>query len=196
MKTLDLLIEKYPDLIVCREEIIRSYEILLKAYTDGNKVLVCGNGGSASDSEHIVGELMKGFKMERSYHSEALSGLRLQRALPAISLVSQFSLISAISNDNGADLIYAQQVLGYGKQKDVLIALSTSGNSKNVILAAKLAKELGLEVISLTGEGGGLLKDLSSSCIAVPAKETYLIQEYHLPIYHALCAMLEEHFFS
>lgn len=187
---------RHPALDVCRGQIAKAFELLKDTYDGDGKVLVCGNGGSASDSEHIVGELMKGFALPRPYISEALSGKKLQRGLMAISLASQSSLISAVANDNGADLVFAQQVLGYGRKNDSLIALSTSGNSPNVVNAARLAEELGLHTIGFAGGGGGLLAEVCDVCIAVPAVKTYEIQEYHLPVYHLLCLMLECRYFG
>lgn len=182
---------KYSALDPCRGQIMGAFELLRDTYDGGGKLLVCGNGGSASDSEHIVGELMKGFTLPRPYHSKALPEKKLQLGLPAISLVSHSALATAVANDNGADLVFAQQVLGYGKRNDSLIGISTSGNSSNVANAAKLARELGLHTIGLTGRDGGLLGGICDVCIAVPADRTYEIQEYHLPVYHLLCMMLE-----
>lgn len=206
---LERLISDNPALQVCRESIEKAFSILLKCYSNGGKVLVCGNGGSASDAEHIVGELMKGFLLKRRLKDEDIKRIKaaypedceylsshLQGALPAISLVSQTSISSAFVNDVAADMVYAQQVYGYGRKGDVLIGLSTSGNSKNVVNAIKAAKAFGLAAIGLTGEGGGAMKELCDATITVPASETYRIQEYHLPIYHALCAMLEYEFFE
>lgn len=195
MDRIESLLKSYPELSEIQENITKAYSILSDCYDTGGKLLIAGNGGSASDSEHIVGELMKGFMKERHYESKALPGAKLQSGLPAISLVSQSSLISAISNDNGAELIYAQQVLGYGTKKDVFLGISTSGNSKNIVNAALIAKELGLRVISMTGMKDSKLSNISDVTIQVPAEETYRIQEYHLPIYHVLCAMLEDKYF-
>jgi D-sedoheptulose 7-phosphate isomerase len=172
-------------------------------------VLICGNGGSAADSEHIVGELMKGFKLKRPIPQTARAALarlfpekgadladHLQGALPAISLTGHPALSSAFANDVRADMVYAQQVYGYGRPGDMLIALSTSGNSTNILNAAKIAKAFGMAVLGMTGQGGGKLSELSDVCIRVPAEETYRVQELKLPVYHALCAMLEEEFFG
>ena len=186
----------HPSLLCCKDSIFNAYELMKEAYEAGKKTMICGNGGSASDSEHIVGELMKGFILPRHFESTSLPGRKLQRGLPAISLISQTSLISAIANDNGADLVYAQQVLGYGVAGDIFIGLSTSGNSANVINAAKLSNELGVKTIGLTGKDGGELKGLCDVCICVPERDTYLIQERHLEIYHLICMMLEYHFFG
>lgn len=209
MDILERLIECYPKLACCKEDIEKAFFILKVAYENGGKVLICGNGGSASDSEHIVGELMKGFMLKRSISDEHRDKLttafsddgkyladNLQGALPAISLVSQTSLAYAFINDVAPDMVFAQQVYGYGKSGDVLIGLSTSGNSKNVVNAIKVAKAFGLKTIGMVGEKGGVMNELCDMTIKVPASETYKIQEYHLPVYHALCAMIEFEFFG
>ena len=206
---LDQLIERYPQLIVCREEIIAAYQILESAYIHGRKLLVSGNGGSASDSEHIVGELMKEFRLKRKVYANQAETLRqidmemgkvlaedLQGALPAICLTGHSALSTAFMNDSNADLIFAQQVNGYGKPGDVYLGISTSGNSKNVLYAAITAKSKGLKVIGLTGAKGNKLMTFADVCIRVPELETYKIQELHLPVYHCLCLMLEEKFFG
>lgn len=188
--------ETYKALKECIPTIEKCIELIIECYEKGGKLLVAGNGGSASDCEHIVGELMKGFKKERHYESKSLPGERLQVGLPAISLVSQSALITAISNDNGGDLIFAQQVLGYGKKGDIFIGITTSGNSSNIIKAALIAKERGLTVIGMTGSKGGKLKETADYTISVPADETFKVQEYHLPVYHAICASVENYFFE
>lgn len=206
---LNLLIERYPKLEVCKEDIRKAYELLEAAYQKGRKLLVCGNGGSASDSEHIVGELMKEFKLKRKVycdHAETLKAIdpelgqvladNLQGALPAISLTGHSSLQTAYMNDAVPELVFAQQVNGYGKEGDVLLGISTSGNSKNVLYAAVNAKAKGLKVIGLTGSKENQLMKYADVCIRVPETETYKIQEYHLPVYHCLCLMLEDHFFG
>ena len=206
---LNLLIERYPKLGVCKEDIRKAYELLEAAYQKGRKLLVCGNGGSASDSEHIVGELMKEFKLKRKVYSEHAAALKaidpelgqvladnLQGALPAISLTGHSSLQTAYMNDAVPELVFAQQVNGYGKEGDVLLGISTSGNSKNVLYAAVNAKAKGLKVIGLTGSNENTLMKFADVCIRVPETETYKIQEYHLPVYHCLCVMLEEKFFG
>jgi len=206
---LNLLIERYPKLAVCREDLQKAYELLEAAYQQGRKLLVCGNGGSASDSEHIVGELMKEFKLKRkvcSDHAAALKAIdpelgqvladNLQGALPAISLTGHSSLQTAFMNDAVPELVFAQQVNGYGKPGDVLLGISTSGNSKNVLYAAVNAKAKGLKVIGLTGSKDNKLMKFADVCIRVPETETYKIQELHLPVYHCLCLMLEEKFFG
>lgn len=206
---LNLLIERYPKLEVCKEDIRKAYELLETAYQKGRKLLVCGNGGSASDSEHIVGELMKEFKLKRKVYSDHAAALKaidpelgqvladnLQGALPAISLTGHSSLQTAYMNDAVPELVFAQQVNGYGKEGDVLLGISTSGNSKNVLYAAVNAKAKGLKVIGLTGSKENKLMKFADVCIRVPETETYKIQEYHLPVYHCLCLMLEEKFFG
>ena len=193
------LLERYPKLNVCATDIEKALALMVDTYKNDGKILVCGNGGSASDADHIVGELMKGFKLPRKVtYEEIPQNLRekLQGALPAISLCSQTPLMTAIANDNDADMIFAQQVYGLAKTDDLLIAISTSGNSKNVVNAVEVAKALRVKVVALTGENGGLLKEMSDVTICAPSTETYKIQEYHLPIYHYLCAKVEEEFFK
>ena len=206
---LDNLVERYPQLDVCKSEINHAYELMEEAYRNGRKLLVCGNGGSASDSEHIVGELMKEFKLKRKVYSEQASALKsidpelgqvladnLQGALPAISLTGHSSLQTAFMNDAVPELVFAQQVNGYGKPGDVFLGISTSGNSKNVLYAAVNAKAKGLKVIGLTGSKENKLMKYTDVCIRVPEIETYKIQELHLPVYHCLCLMLEDKFFG
>lgn len=203
------LIDRYPKLIVCRDDIMAAYALLEAAYSNGRKLLVCGNGGSASDSEHIVGELMKEFKLKRKVYSDHAAVLKeidpelgqilaehLQGALPAISLTGHSSLQTAYMNDAVPELVFAQQVNGYGKPGDVFLGISTSGNSKNVLYAAVNAKAKGLKVIGLTGAKENKLMKYADVCIRVPETETYKIQELHLPVYHCLCLMLEDHFFG
>lgn len=187
------LLNDYHALYCMETEILQAYEMLRGCYAGKNKVLICGNGGSAADCEHIVGELMKGFMLPRTVEGVAVN--RLQGTLRAISLVSQTALISAIANDIGADMIFAQQVYGYMDNGDVLIALSTSGNAANVVKAAETALMLGGKVLAITGKSGGTLKNVSTLSLCFPFDETYKIQEYTLPVYHALCAMLESEFF-
>lgn len=206
---LNLLIERYPKLTACKEDIREAYELLEAAYTRGRKLLVCGNGGSASDSEHIVGELMKEFKLKRKVYSDHAAALKaidselgqvladnLQGALPAICLTGHSSLTTAFMNDANADLVFAQQVNGYGKPGDIFLGISTSGNSMNVLYAAVNAKAKGLKIIGLTGAKENKLMKYADVCIRVPEIETYKIQELHLPVYHCLCLMLEEKFFG
>ena len=208
-KHIDTLIDRYPKLIVCKDDIIKAYELLEEAYSNERKLLVCGNGGSASDSEHIVGELMKEFKLKRKVYADQAEAMKsidpemgetlaenLQGALPAICLTGHSSLTTAFMNDANADLVFAQQVNGYGKANDVFLGISTSSISKNVCYAAITAKSKGLKVIGLTGQRESKMTKLGDCCIRVPETETYKIQELHLPVYHCLCLMLEDHFFG
>ena len=206
---LNHLVDRYPKLIVCKEDIMRAYELLENAYKNGRKLLVCGNGGSASDSEHIVGELMKEFKLKRKIYGNQVAALKeidselgqvladnLQGALPAISLTGHSALQTAYMNDAVPELVFAQQVNGYGKPGDVFLGISTSGNSKNVLYAAVTAKAKGLKVIGLTGAKENKLMKFADVCIRVPETETFKIQELHLPVYHCLCLMLEQKYFG
>lgn len=206
---IQILIERYPKLEVCREDIKKAYRLLETAYQNGRKLLVCGNGGSASDSEHIVGELMKEFKLKRKVFRSQAAALKeidpelgqvladnLQGALPAISLTAHSSLQTAFMNDVVPELVFAQQVNGYGNAGDVFLGITTSGNSQNVLYAAVNAKAKGLKVIGLTGGKENKLMKYADVCIRVPETETYKIQELHLPVYHCLCMMLEEKFFG
>jgi len=193
------LLERYPQLKVCEEDIKSAMELIRDTYKNGGKVLVCGNGGSCSDSEHIVGELMKGFKSMRKVTDERIpEELRcgLQGALPAISLPSQTGVLSAFINDVDPDMMYAQLVYGYATEKDLLIGLSTSGNSKNVVNAAKVAKAVGAKAMAMTGKKESKLSEICDACIRVPETETYKIQELHLPVYHYLCAQIEADVFG
>ena len=203
------LSRRYPALKSCESSVEAAAEVLLRCFADGGKLLVCGNGGSASDSEHIVGELMKTFMLDRPLDASMCEKLRtaypehadkmianLQRAVPAISLVSETALMTAYTNDNSAEMAFAQQVLSYGRPGDMLLAITTSGNSVNVLNAARIARVTGVEVLGLTGESGGKIKSLSDVCICVPSSITYQIQEYHLPIYHCLCACVENELFG
>lgn len=206
---LNELLERYSVLISCKEEITSAKDALIECYKNGGKVLLCGNGGSCADCDHIVGELMKGFLKKRPLTEEKKAEMKancslvdddilnkLQGALPAISLPSITALNSAFCNDVDPELIYAQSLMSLGRKNDVLIAISTSGNSKNVYGAAKVAKALGVKVIALTGNTGGKLKGISDICICAPETETFKIQELHLPVYHYLCAAAEEEFFK
>lgn len=205
---LEALMLHYPTLESCRQPIVDSVETLISCYRSGGKLLTCGNGGSAADAQHIVGELMKAFVLRRELPEEMRLRLRetcedgeyigrhLQGALPAIALVCETALLTAFENDVAPDLAFAQQVHGYGNSGDVLLAISTSGNSKNVIYAAETARARGMAVIALTGSGGGRLARISDCCIGVPETETYRIQELHLPVYHAVCLALENEFFG
>jgi len=193
------LLKRYPALNSCKQDIEQAVAIMTDTYKNGGKVLVCGNGGSAADSEHIVGELMKGFMLKRPVCDERIpTSLKegLQGALPAISLPSQSAILSAFINDVDPEMMYAQLVYGYAKKNDLLICLSTSGNSKNIVNAAMVANALGAKTLSLTGATGGVLADISTVTIKPPETETYKVQEYHLPIYHYLCAKIEKDFFG
>ena len=198
MEIFDELYVRYPQLKGCEGEIAKAFNLLLTCYKGGGKVLTCGNGGSAADAEHIVGELMKKFRKHRDVDATIAAKLppelvaKLEGALPAVSLVSMSGILTAFANDVAWETAFAQQVYGIGKPGDVLIALSTSGNSANCVNAALVAKAKGLKVVSMTGAGGGRLGDLADAAIRVPETETYKIQELHLPIYHALCAAIED----
>ncbi len=202
------LFTRHPVLDSVREPIWEAYEILKECFVSGHKLLAAGNGGSAADSEHIVGELMKGFKKPRTLPEEMGEALRkadpgcgddlaakLQGSLPSIALTGHPGLATAFLNDVDGVYIYAQQVMGYGNPGDVLFAISTSGHSKNIHYACVAARAKGVKIIGLTGKDGGTLKDLADVSVIVPEAETFKIQELHLPIYHTLCLMLEEHFF-
>lgn len=203
------LTARYPALACVEGDVRAAYDTLHDCFAVGGRVYLCGNGGSAADCEHIVGELMKGFLKLRPIEEDAKNEMmkssplldgellsKLQRGLPAISLPHISALNSAFCNDVDAELIYAQSLFALGKRGDVLIALSTSGNAKNVAASLKVAKALGITVIGLTGAKGGFLRENADVCICAPENETFKIQELHLPIYHYLCAAVEEHFFS
>ena len=194
IKHIDLLVERYPSLEAVKEEIIAAYLLMETCYECGGKLLVAGNGGSAADAEHIVGELMKGFKMSRKLNPDFAE--KLQCALPAIALNGHTALSTAYMNDCDPLLCFAQQVNGYGKAGDVFLGISTSGRSKNVLFAATTAHAKGMKVIGLTGAKASKLKDMSDVCIMAPQTENYMIQELHLPIYHCLCLMLEDKFYG
>ena len=209
MRHIDLLVERYPSLESAKNDIVAAYLLLEESYENGGKLLVAGNGGSAADAEHIVGELMKGFKLPRTHETDLAEKLvaenqelgavlaeNLQGALPAIALDGHPALSTAYMNDCEPLLCFAQQVNGYGKSGDVFLGISTSGNSKNVLYAATTAHAKGMKVIGLTGAKDSKLRDMSDVCIKAPQTETYMIQELHLPIYHCLCLMLENKFFS
>ena len=208
-KHIDLLIERYPVLDVCKQDIIDAYLIMEECYENGGKLLVAGNGGSAADSEHIAGELMKRFKIQRPVSKEYAEKLieidpergpglakNLEQSLMAIPLVAHEALTTAYVNDVDGLGVFAQQLMGFGKEGDVFLGISTSGNSKNVMNATVVARASGLKVIGLTGATGGQLADVSDIAIKVPETETYMIQELHLPVYHCLCLMLEDRFFG
>ena len=203
------LVNRYPSLEVCQKEIRKAFGIIEESYQNAGKLLVAGNGGSAADAEHIVGELMKGFVLPRQLEQEYVDDLKavheemgkelaekLQGALPAIALVDHVALSTAYLNDVDPLLGFAQQVNGYGVKGDIFLGISTSGNSKNILYACTVAKAKGMKVIALTGKDGGKLKALADVSIIVPEQETYKIQELHLPIYHCLCLMLEKRFFG
>ena len=194
-----MLYKRYPELQECREDIEKARDLLIDTYQKGGKVLVCGNGGSAADSEHIVGELMKGFLSKRLVDDERIPEkfrMGLQGALPAISLPSQSAILSAFINDVEPEMMYAQLIYGYTKENDLVIGLSTSGNSQNIVNAVEVAKCLGARTLSMTGNKVSRLSELSDITIRVPAIETYEVQELHLPVYHYLCAEVEKYFFD
>ena len=206
---LETLVKRHPALAACEKDITAAYGIMEASYTQGGKLLVAGNGGSAADAEHIVGELMKSFVIERKIDggfSQALTDVdpemgaalaaHLQGALPTIALDGHISLSTAYMNDCEPLMCFAQQVNGYGLAGDVFLGISTSGSSKNILYAAVTAKAKGMKVVGLTGEGPSRLGKLSDACIRVPEMETYKVQELHLPVYHCLCLMLEERFFK
>lgn len=203
MKHIELLCKHYPALSVCENDIRAAVEAILGMYGEGAKLLLCGNGGSAADCSHIAGELLKGFLLKRPIPNADRAQLAalpncssLQRGICAISLPDQGAVLSAYANDEEADMVYAQLVYAMHSEGDVFLGLSTSGNSQNVVLAAECAKGLGLRTIAMTGERGGKLADICDIVIRVPATETYLVQEYHLPVYHAICAQVEETLFG
>lgn len=195
------LIQRVPALASCLKDIQRFYDILRGSLAGGGKLLICGNGGSGADAEHWAGELLKGFGQKRPIQGKLLEQLgpelagQLQGALPVIPLTGFLGLHTAWQNDCNPDHIYAQLTLGLGRPGDTLIGISTSGNSRNVALALETANKTGLNTVALTGAGGGRAAQLAQASIRVPSTETYLIQEYHLPVYHTLCLMLEEEFF-
>ena len=200
---------RYPQLKSCREPLLHAIEKLISCFSNDRKLLICGNGGSAADAAHIVGELMKSFMLRRPVKDVFREKLlemypeyaakiadNLQGALPAIALTQENALLSAFANDVDPELVYAQQVYGYGKKGDVLLCISTSGNSQNIVSAAVVAKAKELFTIALTGENNSRLSALCDLSIQVPGTEPYKIQELHLPLYHCLCAILEQEFFE
>ena len=207
---LQILEERYPVLVPLHKEIAEAFSMMRDSFERGGKLLLCGNGGSSADSDHIVGELMKGFCKKRRISEKLSSELKtlygeeeaeyftkhLEQGLPAIAFSAQTALHTAYSNDQDEALFYAQCLLGYGKKEDVLFGISTSGNAKNVGYALKLAKAMGIKSILLTGKDGGTGKGSADLSIIAPSKETYQIQELHLPIYHCLCLMIEAYFFG
>ncbi|MCH8514288.1 MAG: SIS domain-containing protein [Kiritimatiellae bacterium] len=202
MNRLETLLDHYPQLAPCATDITAAFQCLLEAYKRGNKLLLCGNGGSAADADHIAGELLKGFQSKRPLPSDLRERLgadladNLQGSLPAIPLAAFTALGTAYLNDIDAVYTYAQLVYGLGKPGDVLLGISTSGNARNVGLAFRTARALGISTLGLSGETGGDMRPLCDICIRVPSRETYRIQEYHLPIYHTLCLMLEDDMFQ
>ena len=205
----NMLMEHHPSLAVCKEDMDKALAALIACYEQGGKLLLCGNGGSCADCDHISGELLKGFLKMRPLSDEQKDAMRancptldedtlsrLQGGLPAVPLAALTALNTAFCNDVDPSLLFAQGVMGLGKAGDILIAMSTSGNAANVCAAAKVAKGLGLTVLALTGEKGGKLAELADICIRVPQTDTYAVQELHLPVYHYLCAAVEEHFFK
>lgn len=209
MNFIDSLLKRFPELNCCKEEIRNAFDVLADCYDRGGCVFTCGNGGSAADAEHMVGELLKGFLLKRPLSADekvrlqaaaaedgAFLAEHLQYGLRAVSLMSQLAINSAVANDQGGDMGVAQQLFALGQPGDVLVAFSTSGNAKNVAYAAQIAKHRELKVIGLSGQDGGRLSHLADACIHVPSRETYRIQEYHLPIYHCLCMMLEARYFA
>ena len=208
-KHIDLLMKRYPVLETCKEEIIGGYELLEACYKNGGKLLIAGNGGSAADSEHIAGELMKRFKTPRSIPEDLKKKLieidsirgknlskNLERPLMAIPLVAHEALTTAYINDVDGLGVFAQQLYGFGKEGDVFLGITTSGNSQNVMSATVVARALGIKVLGLTGENGGELSQVANVCVKVPETETYMVQELHLPVYHCWCLMLEDKFFG
>jgi D-sedoheptulose 7-phosphate isomerase len=206
---LDRLCERYPQLSAVRNSIYKAAVMIIKCYTRGGKLLICGNGGSSADADHLAGELMKSFESERHLDDSLKSRLieisrsrgkilaeKLEHGLPAISLSAHSALTSAIANDMDASLVFAQQVIGYGIEKDVLIAISTSGNSQNVVDACITAKALNLIVIGITGKTGGKMKQYCDALVNVPETGTAYVQELHLPLLHTICNIVENHFYG
>jgi len=208
MDYIQQLIQRYPSLESVKSDISAAFDIIANSYGKGGKLLIAGNGGSASDAEHIAGELMKTFEKKRILPDSFIMVIkkvnleiaeylipRLQPGLPTIALSGHASLNTACINDIDGNITFAQQVYGYGNETDVLLAISTSGNSKNILYAAAVAKAKNLKIIALSGGSGGALKNIADVSIIVPETETYKVQELHLPVYHCLCQMLENHFF-
>ena len=203
------LIERYPALAVCEKDIRAAASAIIDSYKAGGKLIVAGNGGSAADSDHITGELLKSFVKKRKPEQKFLDALsaidsdtgsylsdKLQGSLPAIALTNNSALMTASLNDVDGNVLFAQQVMGFGKKGDVFLGISTSGNSKDVIYALAVAKALGVKTVALTGKTGGKCKELADISIVVPENETFKIQELHLPVYHALCLTIEEYFWK
>ena len=209
LRHVESLLNRYPVLSECRDSIVESYMILEECYKNDHKLLIAGNGGSAADSEHIAGELMKRFKTSRPIPEDLSKKLcesdpirgenlskNLERGLMAIPLVAHEALTTAYINDVDGLGVFAQRLYGFGRQGDVFLGISTSGNSKNIMSATVVARAIGIKVIGLTGKDGGELADVADVTIRVPETETYMIQELHLPVYHCLCLMLEDRFFG
>ncbi len=203
------LIERYPALAICEKDIRAAASAIIDSYKAGGKLIVAGNGGSAADSDHITGELLKSFVKKRKPEKKFLDALsaidsdtgsylsdKLQGSLPAIALTNNSALMTASLNDVDGNVLFAQQVMGFGKKGDVFLGISTSGNSKDVIYALAVAKALGVKTVALTGKTGGKCKELADISIVVPENETFKIQEFHLPVYHALCLTIEEYFWK
>ncbi|MGI6260447.1 MAG: D-sedoheptulose-7-phosphate isomerase [Acutalibacteraceae bacterium] len=204
---LEDLTVRLPKLNLCRESIAQAFELLCSCFALGGKLMVCGNGGSGADAQHIVGELMKEFARKREIQGDVPAKLRqlfpedqletrLQAALPAVALGVNQAFSSAYANDADPEMVFAQELYGFGKEHDILLALSTSGNSSNVLNAVKVAKAMGVQSIGICGGTGGRLKKLCDTCILLPETETYLVQELTLPVYHALCRMVETYFWG
>ena len=195
------LLQRYPMLTPCAEDVQKMVLCLKQGFLSSKKLLICGNGGSASDAGHIVGELLKSFVVKRPIDPLVASALgpaianELEGALPAISLPDMVAISSAYANDRNPQFAFAQLTYGLGMAGDVLLAISTSGNSENVLLACQVAHAKGMQVLGLTGKSGGKLKALCDHCVCVPEEETFKIQELHLPVYHAICLMLEQALF-
>ena len=209
MEHIDELIERYPALHICKADIKKAVEALIESFENGGKLLIAGNGGSCADSDHISGELLKSFVKKRIPDADFIDSLKkidsetgeylsdkLQGSLPAIALTNNAALMTASLNDVDGNVMFAQQVNGYGKPGDIFLGISTSGNSKNIVYATVVAKAKGLVTIALTGKNGGKLKDIADISIVVPQSETFKIQELHLPVYHALCLEVEAHFWK
>lgn len=207
MKHVDLLIKNYPQLAPCRGDVEAAIEAILAMHLAGGKLLLCGNGGSAADSSHIAGEMLKGFLLKREPVGEERKKLEavaeiapyaadLQQGICAIALPDQSAVLSAFANDVKAEAVFAQLVYAMCREPDVYWGMSTSGNSKNVVLAAACAKAMGIKTIGMTGVSGGKLRELCDITIRVPETETFRVQELHLPVYHAICAQVEETLFG
>lgn len=207
-KIYEEVLERYPVLTKIKENIYNAFKTIKGTYEIGGTLYCAGNGGSSSDCEHIVGELLKSFKKTRRVDAQTADNLlkqgddgayllgKLEGSLPAVSLISQMGILTAFANDKAWDTAIAQQLYGLGKRGDCLLTLSTSGNSKNCVNAVLVAKAKGIKTVAFTGAGGGRLKEICDECICVPETETYKVQELHLPVYHCLCAMLENEFFD